>query len=341
MARPSKEPPSPSALLPALLRYVRARGLDAGFVALRGGVDAECAELDVVGVAPAALGDALAAAAELLGEPHLGLVLPEVLPLRRVDFAELATRTSATVGDALAHVVAYAQLVFPQLEGALGERTGGGEVTFSVRTRGHPRGVGRAAHEYALAYPLAHCRRESGAPLHVERVWFVNARPHDLTALYRFFGTRDVAFGAPDSGFTLAREALAAPMRGRDARLLATAEQLADAAMREQPRVRDLAILVTAKLEAALPVAASVDEVARAMRMSPRTLQRRLEDEGTRFAELLDAVRERMARAALAGGVLSLAEIAARLGFADLATFSRAFKRWTGMPPGQWRRATP
>lgn len=339
MARPSKEPPSPSALLPALLRYVRARGHEPGLLARGAGVDAACEELDVASIAPGALGDMMDAAADLLGEPHLGLMLPDALPLRRVDVAELATRTSAAVGDALAHVVRYASLVFPQLEGALDAAATGDDTVLSLRTRGHPRGVGRTAQEYALAYPLAHCRRESGMALHVRRVWFAHARPPDLAPLYRFFGTRDVAFGAADSGFAMARAELAAPMRGRDPLLLVAAEQLADAALREQPRARDLATLVTAKVEATLPAAASIEDVARGMRMSARTLQRRLEDEGTRFAELLEAVRERMARAALANDALALAEIAARLGFADLATFSRAFKRWTGKPPGQWRRA--
>jgi AraC-like DNA-binding protein len=82
----------------------------------------------------------------------------------------------------------------------------------------------------------------------------------------------------------------------------------------------------------------SIDHVASSMHMSARTLQRRLEDEGTRFGEVLEEVRARLARTWLRDPSLGLSEIAARLGFADLATFSRAFKRWTGMPPGQWRR---
>ncbi len=72
--------------------------------------------------------------------------------------------------------------------------------------------------------------------------------------------------------------------------------------------------------------------------MSARTLQRRLEEEGTRFSEVLDRVRLEAARAALSDPDTTLTDVAYRLGFGDLATFSRAFKRWTGKPPGQWRR---
>jgi AraC-like DNA-binding protein len=74
------------------------------------------------------------------------------------------------------------------------------------------------------------------------------------------------------------------------------------------------------------------------MKMSSRTLQRRLEDEGVRFSVLLDEVRERASKKLLRDETLPLAEIAWRVGFSALATFTRAFKRWTGMPPGAYRR---
>jgi AraC-like DNA-binding protein len=87
-----------------------------------------------------------------------------------------------------------------------------------------------------------------------------------------------------------------------------------------------------------LPAGADAAEVAETMHMSVRTLQRRLEEEGTRFGAVLDRARLELARTALSNPSATLTEVAFRLGFGDLATFSRAFKRWTGMPPGQWRR---
>lgn len=75
-----------------------------------------------------------------------------------------------------------------------------------------------------------------------------------------------------------------------------------------------------------------------ALRMSPRTLQRRLEDEGLRLSALIDDVRAQAARRHLEDPRIPLIDVAFRLGFSDLATFSRAFRRWTGMPPGAYRR---
>jgi AraC-like DNA-binding protein len=69
-------------------------------------------------------------------------------------------------------------------------------------------------------------------------------------------------------------------------------------------------------------------------------LQRRLSDDGTRFSDVLDEVRAELARDWLTAGTLPLAEIGFRLGFSDLAGFSRAFKRWTGEPPGTFRART-
>jgi AraC-like DNA-binding protein len=170
------------------------------------------------------------------------------------------------------------------------------------------------------------------------RVWFVHARPRDIVPYYRFFGTRELDFGCDDNGFAFESAVLAAPTVGGDPRLLATVEPLAEAALLAQPPARDFATEVGTRIRALLPDGANVDAVAAALHMSARTLQRRLGDEGTQFSEVLDGVRADEARRALAGTELPLAEVAWKLGFADLATFSRAFKRWTGQPPGTFRR---
>jgi AraC-like DNA-binding protein len=214
------------------------------------------------------------------------------------------------------------------------------DTRFVQRTPAHPRGIGRAAHEYGMAFTLAQLRAGTGAPIHATSVWFAHARPGDIAPLARFFGTSELAFGSESSGFTLSRAVLAAPMRSGDPRLLATARDLAEASMRDQPRTGTIATRVEEKLRADLASGADVAVVARGLGMSVRTLQRRLEEEGLTFSDAVDRVREERARAWLLEPSLSLAEIASRLGFADLATFSRAFKRWTGKPPGTWRRST-
>lgn len=71
--------------------------------------------------------------------------------------------------------------------------------------------------------------------------------------------------------------------------------------------------------------------------MTPRTLHRRLIDEGTSFRELLEEVRHTLAVEHLKSGRFSIEEIAYTLGYSDLANFRRAFKRWEDVPPSESR----
>ncbi|WP_138469317.1 AraC family transcriptional regulator [Poseidonocella sp. HB161398] len=85
--------------------------------------------------------------------------------------------------------------------------------------------------------------------------------------------------------------------------------------------------------------AVGLDHAARRLRLGPRSLQRRLAVHGLSYRDLLGRVRERQARALLADGGLSVAEIAHRLGYAEPGNFTRAFTRRTGRPPSAFARA--
>jgi AraC-like DNA-binding protein len=72
--------------------------------------------------------------------------------------------------------------------------------------------------------------------------------------------------------------------------------------------------------------------------MSVRTLTRLLAAEGTTYRELLETLRRDLAGRYLAGDALSVSEISFLLGFAELSSFHRAFKRWTGRTPAEFRQ---
>jgi AraC-like DNA-binding protein len=73
--------------------------------------------------------------------------------------------------------------------------------------------------------------------------------------------------------------------------------------------------------------------------VSPRTLKRKLADLGTGFSELLEEQQRERALMLLRSEQLSLEDVAARVGYSDVANFTRAFRRWTGLTPGAYRRA--
>lgn len=86
-------------------------------------------------------------------------------------------------------------------------------------------------------------------------------------------------------------------------------------------------------------VSTSMEEVAIALHVTTRTLRRKLTDEGTSFQELKDGVRRDSAIHHLSSHELSIAQIARLVGFSEPAAFTRAFKQWTGVAPGMYRRS--
>jgi AraC-like DNA-binding protein len=100
--------------------------------------------------------------------------------------------------------------------------------------------------------------------------------------------------------------------------------------------IADVRAAVGAELRGGDP---TLERVAARMGMSGRTLQRRIDEQSLRFGELVDEVRSALAKAYLQDRQMALCEVAFLLGFADQSAFGRAFKRWTGVTPGRWRRA--
>lgn len=105
--------------------------------------------------------------------------------------------------------------------------------------------------------------------------------------------------------------------------------------LRSQDRIaREICLLVKEMLEEGAP---SIDDVAKRMNCSGRTLQRRLAERSLSYQMLLDYVRKDIAIELLCKTTLPITKIAVRTGFADDSTFHRAFRRWTGLSPGSYR----
>lgn len=83
---------------------------------------------------------------------------------------------------------------------------------------------------------------------------------------------------------------------------------------------------------------ASPEEVCRRLKISNRTLRRRLQEEGSTFTDLLTEVRRELAHRYLEDPDRSITEVAFLLGFADASAFQRPFRRWYGVPPSEYRR---
>ncbi|MCB1906515.1 MAG: AraC family transcriptional regulator [Rhodocyclaceae bacterium] len=103
-------------------------------------------------------------------------------------------------------------------------------------------------------------------------------------------------------------------------------------------RDREMVLRVRDLLRDALPESPTIDEVAAGLHLSPRTLHRRLRDEGTSFRAIKDALRRDIALSRLTKTRRPIAEVASELGYADTSAFYRAFTGWTGQSPQRFRR---
>jgi AraC-like DNA-binding protein len=336
--RPIREPRGPSPLVPALLRFAAARGVVANDLSLRFELPEGAAAADEADIAPSDIRALFDAVSEACAEPHVGLRLGAERPRARVYAPlELAVRSSDTVGLALTCLAEHALLVHPLIAVTVTSDDDG--LRWVQTDPPPPRGIGRHAVEHAMAFALSRCREAlTHDPLRVVAAWFVHPRPRDITPLERYFGTTHLSFGMDDSGFSLPRASADLAIDTKDHRLLRTARDLAASDLVRSAAKTRTTSLVESALPSVLRDGPTLETVARTLAVSARTLQRRLDEEGTTFNAVLEGVREARARRLLRDEERPLADVAEDLGFADLATFSRAFKRWTGRPPGMFRR---
>ncbi len=336
MPRSAKAAAASTRVVPRVLRLLSERGVELAPLLAALGLPKQAARAAELALAPDDFDRLIAAGARALGDPLLALHLPELLEWPSYNVGELAARASPTLRAAFERVVRYATLFYAHL--SFGCEASESEFVLTQRLRNGTPG-GRYGNEYGLATVLFHARSLSGASIQPRRVFFAHAEPPELEAIRAHFGTRDVGFERSENGIAFALSDVDRPTLAPDARLLATAEQLAERALADAPPAHDFVAALAAQIRAALPDGApSASALSRQLRLGTRTLRRRLEAHGTSYQELLERVRKDAALEALRDPHAPLAEVARRAGFADQAAFSRAFRRWHGVAPGAYRR---
>jgi AraC-like DNA-binding protein len=168
---------------------------------------------------------------------------------------------------------------------------------------------------------------------------FTSPAADDMTPYRRIFGG-DLRFAQSENTLWGDVALLRMPIQSRDP----NSHQLVKNQMAQQYKqllpdddcfVARLKDLVRARLDTAQ---VTLDDVAAELKLTSRTLQRRLEEAGLNFRLMVDDVRKLQAQLYLRDTQMPLAEVASALGFSDHASFNRAFKRWTGSSPGTFRR---
>jgi AraC-like DNA-binding protein len=246
----------------------------------------------------------------------------------------LVVMTSATVEEALCHFIRYSRLWTDE---PLFVRDGT-VIRLAYRTAFPDSPGKRISTEAAFTEIVQGARLVTRTRFAPRAVRYAHAAPRDPKLLATFFGC-EVEFGAGANELELRAEDLALPLPRGDAQLLEHLRAAANHALARRDRdpaapIERARSIVADELARAVP---SLDVVAKRMALSPRTLRRRLADDGTSFRELLDETRAQLARSYVRDRRIALAEVAFLLGFSEPSAFHRAFKRWTGTTPAAFR----
>jgi AraC-like DNA-binding protein len=271
-----------------------------------------------------------------LGDPLLGLHLGQTATVASFGLLGYLMFSSNTLGEAIARGARYWRLFRPYVTRVSAQKLGDSVVIeFELDTQ-RLSGISAEAKMAALAQ-LA--RNATGEALKVLELSFAHAGPEDRRAYDEYFGC-EVKFGQPGIRARLPAACLAMPLLQPDADLVALLENQADSQLAKVPRRPDLEQTVRRCIAQLMPAAEpTIDQVAELLHLSPRTLQRRLDSSNLNFRALLDDTRRRLAESYLLESGIKLKDVAHRLGYSEQSAFSRAFRRWTGVSPGEFLRS--
>jgi AraC-like DNA-binding protein len=331
---PKSEPYLTSLAIRPLVSGLRALGHDPGPILRASDIDdAILSDPDARVPMSTAIGFLYQAAAST-GDTNLGLHLAEHAALDSIDVHFYAMLASPTLGDAYRRMGRYQRLIHETARVEL--EVDGPRAELRHRMPGGTT-VPRLSAEFVLTAWVRIGRLVTGTDWAPTEVRFGHPAPADDREYRRFFRA-PVYFSMGQNTLVLPTDLLDSPCVRADPGLVALLDRYVSDRIEQAPRTCSLADRVRNALAEALnggDIHAS--RIASRLKMSVRTLHRALADEGTSFGGILAALRTEMAGRFLADHRISIAEVAFLLGFSELSSFHRAFKRWTGQTPAEFR----
>jgi AraC-like DNA-binding protein len=271
--------------------------------------------------------------AEASNDPTFGLKLGTEERIERYDPIKIAALSARSFRDALERLSRYKQLTCPE-EIRVVERGNECAVRF----------VWLLAHEQeppllvdvCFAWIVGIVHRGTGRPLNPKSVEFQRAPTH--RERYEAHFRCPVKFKASQNALVFSKDDMELPFGTHNPDLLAIVAPQLEAELTEQRAHKTFSEQAKGILKHLLAgQRPGIQDLARELHLSTRTLQRRLTEQGISFQHLLEEARRELARHYLLHSSLELNETAYLLGYEDANSFFRAFHHWEGTSPGQWK----
>jgi len=320
------------------LNYLDKRGIDAEPLLSTAELSRRQLQQDLGGVSVVSQHRFLELAANQMNDPLLGLHVAAEIDMREIGLLFYLAAASATVSEALEYLSRYAMTSNEEIRLEISHHQDEAVVTFlSVVTLDVPRGQFSELIALSLNRLLHDLTNRDFVPL---RLGFAHARNAGLKEVHRILRC-PVEFTQATDCLVFPQRVMELPILSRDSRLLGILEAHGNHLLEEKRAMGGLQRIVENQLVGALAGGrAQAAEIANQLGMSVRSLRRQLAEEGTSFAEILDRVRQRLARRYLEDESISLQQASWLLGYSEIAAFSHAFKRWTGTSPGRARQSS-
>jgi AraC-like DNA-binding protein len=274
--------------------------------------------------------------AQRVADPGVGVRIGAAIGVRQWGLLGYVTSYSATLGAALRRLVRYQHILNEQLQYRL-EEAGAQHVAIGQ----YSSDLAGAGLPYATSCRVASfvgvCRQLTHTEVVPAEIAFTYDPPTSTFEYSRFFRC-PLRFNQPQCKVAFAKRDLDLPIPGADETLAGYLSENAERVLRTLSVGTSTADRVRSAIWAALGDGRpTLRQIASALHVPPRTLQRHLAAEGTSLHHEVERVRKQMALATLCERTIPIEEVAFLLGYAESSTFYRSFKRWTGKTPHQYR----
>lgn len=275
-------------------------------------------------------------AAQYTRDPYFGLHMGEYAEAGSWSILGYLMMNCHTLGEAFEKSGRYSRIIGNLIDARA--EPGFNKIRLVFFTPPHAPQMTRHCFEATFASIVRILRNLSGLDLHPLQVTFIYPQPDSTAEYHRVFGC-PVLFNQRHNSVTIDPAIARIPVKMANPALLQYFESYAQDFLAEMDCQTDATRAVTRIILARLDDRSlSIDKVAREMAVSVRTLQIRLEAEGVVFSELLKDIRERLAKKYLRENY-SVEQITYLLGFSEPSVFRKAFKKWAGVTPREYRES--